>query len=67
MHLTPPFSGPDYRTTSAGFLSQGVFLYLPGKNPNDFYICIGRVPAKMIRAVFTTLHFLRYLGTGPIS
>ena len=37
-------------TTAAGVLTQSLFLYLPGKNPNDYYICIGRLPAKMVTA-----------------
>ena len=31
-------------------ISQSIFIYLPGKNPHDFYVCTGRIPADLIDA-----------------
>ena len=31
-----------------GFISQGIFIYTPGKNPHDLYVCLGRIPADLV-------------------
>ena len=31
---------------SIGMISTGVFMFMPGRNPNYFYICLGKIPSN---------------------
>ena len=37
-------------TLAVGFISQGLFIYIPGKDQQNFYVCTGRVPAEFVEA-----------------